>query len=133
MLRELADVIARPLSIIFDRSWRLGEVPEEWRKVNVTPILKKGKKEDPGNYRPVRHIKDKKITRTGQHGFTKGKSCLTNLINFYEDMTVLVDKRRAVDIVYLDFRKAFDTDKILIYKLCVALHATLFFFSGDTI
>ena len=51
--RELADVIAEPLSIIFERSWRTGEVPEHGRKANVTPIFKKGKKEDPGNYRPV--------------------------------------------------------------------------------
>ncbi|GAB0190586.1 mitochondrial enolase superfamily member 1 [Grus japonensis] len=53
VLRELADVIARPFSLIFERSWRTGEVPEDWRKANVTPVFKKGKKEDPGNYRPV--------------------------------------------------------------------------------
>ena len=53
-VRELADVIAEPLSIAFERSWRTEEVPEDWRKANVTPIFKKGKKEDPGNYRPVR-------------------------------------------------------------------------------
>ncbi|KFR13862.1 RNA-directed DNA polymerase from mobile element jockey, partial [Opisthocomus hoazin] len=52
VLRELADVIAEPLSIIFERSWRTGEVPEDWRKANVTPIFKKGKKQDSGNYRP---------------------------------------------------------------------------------
>jgi len=52
VLRELVDVIAEPLFIIFERSWRTGEVPEDWRKPNVTPVFKKGK-EDPGNYRPV--------------------------------------------------------------------------------
>ncbi|GAB0208992.1 mitochondrial enolase superfamily member 1 [Grus japonensis] len=53
VLRELADVIARPPSIIFERSWRTGEVPEDWRKANVTLVFRKGKKEAPGNYRPV--------------------------------------------------------------------------------
>ena len=53
VLRELADVIARPLSIIFYQSLKLGEVAEEWRKSNVCPIFKKSKKEDPGNCRPV--------------------------------------------------------------------------------
>ncbi|NXT06727.1 RTJK polymerase, partial [Prunella fulvescens] len=121
VLRELAEVIAGPLSIIFAKSWETGEVPEDWRKANVTPVFKKGKKEDPGNYRPVsltsipgkvmehlilgaisRHIKDKRVIRGSQHGFTKGKSCLTNLIAFYEDITRWMDDGRAVDVVYLD-------------------------------
>ncbi|PKU35663.1 rna-directed dna polymerase from mobile element jockey-like [Limosa lapponica baueri] len=54
VLRELAEVIAGPLSIIFERSWRTGEVPEDWRKANVTPVFKKGKKDNLGNYRPFK-------------------------------------------------------------------------------
>ncbi|KGL74896.1 RNA-directed DNA polymerase from mobile element jockey, partial [Tinamus guttatus] len=50
---EPTDVIAKPLSIIFERSWRMGEVPEDWKKASVMPVFKKGKKEDTGNYRPV--------------------------------------------------------------------------------
>ncbi|KFV73012.1 hypothetical protein N308_11270, partial [Struthio camelus australis] len=53
VLRELADVIARPLSILLERSWRSGEVPEDWKKASLTPVFQKGKKEEPGNYRPV--------------------------------------------------------------------------------
>ena len=52
-LRELAEVIVEPLSIIYQRSLLMGEVPEDWRLANVTPIYKKGCREDPGNYRPV--------------------------------------------------------------------------------
>ncbi|KFQ41139.1 hypothetical protein N333_05105, partial [Nestor notabilis] len=53
VLKELANEVAQPLSIIFERSWQSGEVPDDWKKGNVTPIFKKGKVEDPGNYRPV--------------------------------------------------------------------------------
>ncbi|KAK4827589.1 hypothetical protein QYF61_019491, partial [Mycteria americana] len=62
---------------------------------------------------------DNNNIRSSQHGFTKGKSCLTNLINFYSEMSGLVDEGRAVAIVYLDFRKAYDTvtEKILTDKL----------------
>lgn len=53
MIRELADIIARPLLIIFELSWTLGEMPKNWRKPNVTPIFNKGKKEDSAKYWPV--------------------------------------------------------------------------------
>ncbi|KFQ25918.1 hypothetical protein N332_01010, partial [Mesitornis unicolor] len=53
ILRELAEVLAKPLSIIYQQSWLTGEVPADWRLANMMPIYKKGWKEDPGNYRPV--------------------------------------------------------------------------------
>ncbi|KFQ30312.1 hypothetical protein N332_10395, partial [Mesitornis unicolor] len=53
VLRELAEVLTKPLSIIYQQSWLTGEVPVDWRFANVTPIYKKGRKEDPGNYRPL--------------------------------------------------------------------------------
>jgi len=53
VLRELAEEMAKTLSVIFQQSWLTGEVPYEWRIANVTPIYKKGWKEDLGNYSPV--------------------------------------------------------------------------------
>ena len=116
VLRELVEVIAELLSIIYQHSLLTGEVPEGWRLASVTPIYKKGCKEDPGNYRPVsltsvlgkimeqivlreitRHVWDNQGIRPSQHGFTKGRSCLTNLISFYDPVTRLVDEGKAVD------------------------------------
>jgi len=103
VLRELAEELDKPLSIINQQPWLTGEVPDNWRIASVTHIYKKGQKEDPGNYRPVSltsvpgkimerfilseltgHVKNNQGIRPSQHGFMKGRSCLTNLISFYD-------------------------------------------------
>ncbi|KAK4832714.1 LOW QUALITY PROTEIN: hypothetical protein QYF61_025175 [Mycteria americana] len=136
--KELVEELAKPLSIIYQQSWLTGEVPDHWRLANVMPIYKKAQKEDPGNYRPVsltsvpgkimerfilsalnRHVQATQGIRPSQHGFMKGRSCLTNLISFYDKVTRLVDEGKAVDVFYLDFSEAFDTvsHSILLEKL----------------
>jgi len=54
-------------------------------------------------------VKDNQRIRPSQHGFVKGRSFLTNLICFYDQVTHLVDEGKAVDVIYLKFSKAFDT------------------------
>ena len=56
----------------------------------------------------TQHLEDSGIIRQSQHGFTKGKSCFTNLLEFFEDVTSRVDRGEPVDVVYLDFQEAFD-------------------------
>lgn len=53
VLRKLANKVAKPVAIIFERSWLCGEFHNDWKRGNTTPAFKKGKNEDLGKYRPV--------------------------------------------------------------------------------
>ena len=127
VLRETAPSICLPLSLIFNESLRAGETPEDWRKANVTPILKKGDRNNPANYRPVsltsqvckvmesivrdqimEHLNENDLMSDKQHGFREGRSCLSNLLTTLEDWTNILDNKDCIDIAYLDFSKAFD-------------------------
>ena len=106
VLRELADVVAKPLPIIFEKSWQSDEVPGDWKKGNIASILKKGRKEDPGNNQP--------LSLTSVPGKIMEQILLEAILRHNEDR-----EGRAVDVICLEFCKAFDTvhNNILLSKL----------------
>jgi hypothetical protein len=124
-IKRIAEEIVDPLCMIFRSSLDESDVPDDWKVANVSPIFKKGKKDDPGNYRPVSLtsviskifeslMRDSimgflKDILSSQHGFTPKKSCLTNLIEFSDFVSNNLDNNEPVNVIYLDFRKAFDT------------------------
>jgi Reverse transcriptase (RNA-dependent DNA polymerase)/Endonuclease-reverse transcriptase len=128
ILQQLKDQVAPALQQIFEKTLNTGEVPADWKRANVTPIFKKGSKAEPGNYRPVSlttisckiletiirddivdHLVDNNLLEKSQHGFVPGRSCATNLIEFLDKVTEAVDGGHGVDLIFLDFAKAFDT------------------------
>ena len=127
ILVENAYLLSEPLLYIFKTSLEAGKVPAEWKKANVTAIFKKGERECPGNYRPVsltshvckvlesilkdnivNHLNRFQLINGTQHGFTKQRSCLTNLLEYLEFVSDYVDQGYPIDVIYLDFQKAFD-------------------------
>ena len=118
MLSSLADELSYPLAVIYTRCLAQETVPPEWKTANVTPIFKKGAKGSSGNYRPVsltcvlckvmesiirdaimEHLDMFKLIRSSQHGFMAGRSCVTNLLEYLEELTKLVDRGASVDAV----------------------------------
>ena len=127
LLYELRYELQKPLCKLFKLSIETALIPQDWRDANVTPLFKKGSRNMAENYRPisltsiigkilesiikdiiVEHLEKFKLIYDSQHGFRKGRSCLTNLLDFIEVVTHHLDEGQPVDLVYLDFAKAFD-------------------------
>ena len=127
VLRELRVEIAPVIQLIFEKSLATGKLPSDWTMANVSPIFKKGDKGDPSNYRPISltcilckvmahiiasnltaHLNKHNILYDLQHGFRQKRSCETQLIQLVEDLGRQLVQGNQVDLVLLDFSKAFD-------------------------
>ena len=138
VLVELKEELATPMRMIFTTSLREGHLPLSWKEGNITPIFKKGKRQVPGNYRPISvtstagkcmerivrnaiisHMTDNNLHSRQQHGFVHGRSCVTQLLAVLDAWTNTLDEGGNIDAIYLDFAKAFDTvpHKRLLVKL----------------
>ena len=129
ILKETAREISLPLEILFSKSLADGSLPIDWKEARITALYKqKGDKSHAANYRPIsltsvvckilesfiREAVLDFVTSTNQlnenqHGFLPGKGCHTNLIETFDDITESLDKKVPMDVVYVDFSKAFDT------------------------
>jgi hypothetical protein len=149
VLKTCADILCRPLSMLFGQSFDSGVLPSDWRTAIICPIFKKGDKFDPGNYRPVsltslvvkimesiiydttiKFLVKHHVIPDNQHGFMPGKSITSNLLCCLSDWTKLLDLGRPLDVVYFDFAKAFDRvpRKLLLFKLQhIGIRGSLFY------
>ena len=127
LLKEIVEEISTRLAKLFNLSLEERIVPSEWKEANIMPLFKKGSRNKPENYRPVsltsvvcklletiirdhmvEFLVKHKLINTSQHELLKARSCLTNL--FYK-ITKSVDDGSPVDVVYLDFQKAYFSRK----------------------
>ena len=127
-LKELADVLAKPIHMIFKKSLETGQLPRNWLDAVVSPIFKKGARNIAENYRPVsllciiskllesiitpqivNHIKINHLACRQQHGFSKGKSTTTNLLEALNIWSEALMHGIPVDLLFLDYSKAFDS------------------------
>lgn len=136
LLINCAQELSIPVAILFRRSLNEGIMPNIWKSAFITPIHKKGSKTDVENYRPIsklcllakvlervvfnqlyESIKSSFIPQ--QHGFLRGRSTVSNLVNFNEFITYNMERGNQVDTIYTDYCKAFDRidHKILLSKL----------------
>ena len=127
-----------PYLNIFQQSLQSSQLPTDWLTANISPIYKKGSRSVAANYRPVSltsvsckllehiifhhimaHLQQHSILSKNQHGFRTGHSCETQLVTTIEDLALSLECGQQVDMLILDFSKAFDTvaHQRLIHKL----------------
>ena len=128
ILKLFAAQLTPALTHIFNKSLTTGILPEDWLSANISPIFKKGDRATAANYRPVsltpiccklfehilhsnimRHFSEHQILTDRQHGFRANHSCESQLVLTVNDLAKSIDAKTPVDMIIMDFSKAFDT------------------------
>lgn len=119
--------LVKPLYIVWKSSLQEGYVMKELKKCIITPVHKGESKAIASNYRPValtshlikvfekvlrnhitKYLDKYNLLNPNQHGFRTGHSCLSELLDHYDNILNLLNEGKNVDVIYLDFAKAFD-------------------------
>ena len=124
--------------MLFRKFLDYGFIPDQWKTANVIPIFKKGSRKSPSNYRPISltsvtckvfeslirdaimdYLLANRLLSKEQHGFMPGRSCVTQLRTAMEGWNTVLQDGIPIDVIYLDFTKAFDSapHKCLLVKL----------------
>ena len=138
ILKACKQNLSIPIHMLWEQSFSHGKIPESLKEQFITPIHKKDSKADPANYRPVsltshvikvfervirntlvEYLEGNFLLSAKQHGFRKGRSCLTQLLAHYDNIVRNLNSGSETDVIYLDFSKAFDKvdHKLLLNKL----------------
>ncbi|KAL5251660.1 hypothetical protein ACHWQZ_G017138 [Mnemiopsis leidyi] len=127
LLTSCKEQLAIPLTLFWSKSFDTGIIPDNLKTQYITPIFKKGDRTDPANYRPVsltshvmktfervlrkrlvEYLEKNSLISGNQHGFRKKRSCMTQLLSHIEQIYKTLNEDNEVDVIYLDFAKAFD-------------------------
>src|SRR5207253_3086747 len=151
--KEIKFEICIPLSWIFNLSVELGNVPTLWKSAKISPIFKKGEASNPKNYRPIAltcvpckileslirnvmtdFIGENNILSVDQFGFLPKLSTCIQLLSVLEDWTSSIDGGVPVDVIYVDFAKAFESvphSKLLAKLDCLGFRGNLLNWLAD--
>jgi hypothetical protein len=140
VIKNLSTELTPALTVLFQQILITGVYPTDWKRANIVPIHKAGSRNDVSNYRPVSltsviskvferllssaihsHLSANGILNKNQHGFRSGYSTDTQATLLYHDLSLNMDQRREMDMVFLDFSKAFD--KVSHYYLIAKLQS----------
>ena len=133
MLKKCSKALSRPLFLIWRKSLNQGTIPTLLKTGNIVPIHKGGSRGLPKQYRPVAltshlikifekvlrkflisYLEENKLLNPDQHGFRIGRSCLSQLLSHFDHILKGLEEGKNVDIIYLDFAKAFDKVDFLV-------------------